>query len=172
MTKYGDNLIVSLVAIQHAEATDRTNIYDDITVCNITLGEYANIEWVAVTNDVGAVGLLHTILRYALAAETLRNKAVKGRNNIRILLRTVDADVAAHLVHGSSDDRFSITYATRKISEEEIRSVGFDWMDYSEAVSKYDPKALRDGFNTLEDGEEIFYISNPALGLWADRAKF
>ncbi|MBR4941875.1 MAG: DUF2088 domain-containing protein [Clostridia bacterium] len=107
----------------------------------------------------------------------IRKYGYIGRKNILKLFAEEEElqknqSVAAHLVHGSSDDRFSITYATRKISEEEIHSVGFDWMDYSEAVSKYDPKALRDGFNTLEDGEEIFYISNPALGLWAHRARF
>jgi hypothetical protein len=32
---------------------------------------------------------------------------------------------------------------------------------------KYDPKKLKDGFNKTEDGEKIFFISNPALGLWS-----
>ncbi|MDO4388047.1 MAG: hypothetical protein Q4C31_03200 [Eubacteriales bacterium] len=38
-------------------------------------------------------------------------------------------------------------------------------------VKKYDPAKLKDGWNTV-DGQEIYYISNPALGLWADRKKF
>lgn len=75
--------------------------------------------------------------------------------------------VAAHLIHGSSDGRFSVTYAVEKISRAEIESVNFKYMDLSEAYKKYDPKKLKDGFNTLEDGEKIYYISNPALGLWA-----
>lgn len=73
--------------------------------------------------------------------------------------------VAAHLIHGSSDGRFSITYCTKLLSEDEVRGVGFDYMPYDEAAQRYDPTRLTDGYNTV-DGEEIFYISNPALGLW------
>ncbi len=74
--------------------------------------------------------------------------------------------VAAHLIHGSSDGRFSIAYAVKKLTREEVEGAGFSFMDYDEAVKKYDPNKLRNGYNTLEDGEEIFYINNPALGLW------
>jgi Uncharacterized conserved protein len=77
--------------------------------------------------------------------------------------------VAAHLVHGSSDGRFSVTYAVRKLTREEVEGAGFRFMDYDGAVKKYDPNKLENGYNTLEDGEEVFYISNPALGLWAYR---
>ena len=73
--------------------------------------------------------------------------------------------VAAHLIHGSSDGRFRITYCAGKLTEEEVRGVAFDYMPYEEASAKYNPAKLTDGFNTV-DGEEIFYISNPALGLW------
>ena len=79
---------------------------------------------------------------------------------------------AAHLIHGSSDGRFSITYCTQRLTKEEIEGVGFHYMPYAEAVKKYDPAKLKLGYNTLEDGEEIYYIPNPALGLWADKAKF
>ena len=76
--------------------------------------------------------------------------------------------VAAHLIHGSSDGRFSISYATvpSNLSEEEVTAANFGFMPYDEAIQKYNPEALKDGYNTLPDGEEIFYISNPALGLW------
>jgi len=80
--------------------------------------------------------------------------------------------VAAHLIHGSSDGRFSITYAVKHLTKEEVEGVNFKYMDYEEAVSKYDPAKLKDGFNVMEDGEEVFFISNPALGLWADRSRF
>lgn len=72
---------------------------------------------------------------------------------------------AAHLIHGSSDGRFRITYAVRDISEEEIASVGFEAASYEALARKYDPLTLRCGWNTV-DGEEIYYIPNPALGLW------
>ncbi len=73
---------------------------------------------------------------------------------------------AAHLIHGSSEGRFSITYASGGLSQDEIRSVGFNAVDINKVLKKYNPDELKDGFNTLPDGEEIFYISNPALGLW------
>ena len=79
---------------------------------------------------------------------------------------------AAHLIHGSSDGRFSITYAVKKISQDEIASVGFIPASYEEMVSRYDPSKLSYGYNTLPDGEEIYYIPNPALGLWINREKF
>ena len=78
---------------------------------------------------------------------------------------------AAHLIHGSSDGRFSITYAVKKITKEEIASVGFNAADYDETAKKYDPKKLQYGYNTV-DGEEIYFIPNPALGLWINREKF
>ena len=79
---------------------------------------------------------------------------------------------AAHLIHGSSDGRFSITYAVRNISRGEIEGVGFGWADYDETIKRYDPETLQYGPNTLPDGEEIYFIPNPALGLWINREKF
>ena len=78
---------------------------------------------------------------------------------------------AAHLIHGSSDGRFSITYAVWSISQEDVRSVGYAAADYDEMAKLYDPEKLRYGFNTVA-GEEVFYIPNPALGLWIDRERF
>jgi nickel-dependent lactate racemase len=77
--------------------------------------------------------------------------------------------VAAHLIHGSSDGRFSITYAPGKLSPQEIEGVNFKYQPIREVTEKYNPDKLKDGFNTLENGEEIYFISNPALGLWACR---
>ncbi len=79
---------------------------------------------------------------------------------------------AAHLIHGSSEGRFKITYCPGNISKEEIESVNFNYADLSEVIKKYDPQKLKDGYNTMPDGEEIFFISNPALGLWAWKEKF
>ena len=79
---------------------------------------------------------------------------------------------AAHLIHGSSDGRFNITYCVKNISKEEIESVNFKAMDYDEAVKLYDPNKLKFGYNTLENGETIYFIPNPALGLWINKEKF
>jgi hypothetical protein len=83
---------------------------------------------------------------------------------------------AAHLIHGSSEGRFTVTYCPGKgaanLTRQDIESVGFGYADFDEMTAKYDPETLVDGFNTLPDGEEVFYISNPALGLWAFRDRF
>ena len=79
---------------------------------------------------------------------------------------------AAHLIHGSSEGRFSITYCPGKLSREEIESVNFLYADLDEMTKKYNPEELKEGYNTMPDGEEIFYISNPALGLWTYKERF
>ena len=79
---------------------------------------------------------------------------------------------AAHLIHGSSDGRFTITYAVKNITKEEVEGVGFCAADYDEIVKRYDPEKLQYGYNTLPDGEEIYFIPNPALGLWINKEKF
>ena len=79
---------------------------------------------------------------------------------------------AAHLIHGSSDDRFKITYAVKNITKEEVLGVGFGAVDYDETVKKYNPETLQYGYNTMPDGEEIYFIPNPALGLWINKEKF
>ena len=73
--------------------------------------------------------------------------------------------VAAHLIHGSSDGRFNITYCTKELSREEVEGADFKYVPYDEISKLYDPSILKDGYNSV-NGEEIFYISNPALGLW------
>lgn len=78
----------------------------------------------------------------------------------------------AHLIHGSTEGRFDITYAVKNIPEEEIWSVGYEAVSYEEAVKQYNPDKLRYGYNTLPDGEEIYYIPNPAIGLWIDRSRY
>ena len=79
---------------------------------------------------------------------------------------------AAHLIHGSSEGRFNITYCPGpNVSRQEIESVGFNWASLDDIEAKYRPMSLKDGWNTV-DGEEIYYISNPALGLWAYPDRF
>jgi len=79
---------------------------------------------------------------------------------------------AAHLIHGSTEGRFSVTYCPGKLSKEEIDGVGFKYADFNRMMKKYNPNKLKDGFNILPDGEKIFFISNPAIGLWAYKDRF
>ena len=79
---------------------------------------------------------------------------------------------AAHLIHGSSEGRFTVRYCPGgKVSRKEIESVGFQWGDLKEARNRYDIKKLSMGWNTVE-GERIFFVPNPALGLWAEKRRF
>ncbi len=79
--------------------------------------------------------------------------------------------VAAHLIHGSPENRFNVTYSPGKLSRQEIESVGFRYAPLEETLSRYNPDELIDGINILPGGEEIYYISNPALGLWASKER-
>ena len=79
---------------------------------------------------------------------------------------------AAHLIHGSSEERFRITYCPGGLTREEIEGVGYAFADLAPMQQRYDVVALQDGWNTMPDGERIFFVRNPALGLWASRKKF
>ena len=79
---------------------------------------------------------------------------------------------SAHLIHGSSEGRFTITYCPGPgMTREEIESVGFAYADLEETMARYNVASLKDGWNVV-GGEEIYYISNPALGLWAHPDRF
>ena len=73
--------------------------------------------------------------------------------------------ILASLLSGCSPDNNSIT-------KEEIESVGFQWGDFDEMTRRYPVKYLKEGYNTMTNGEEFYYISNPALGLWAYKERF
>ncbi|MDR1602230.1 MAG: lactate racemase domain-containing protein [Tannerella sp.] len=102
-------------------------------------------------------GYVHTpqVLQYVRENEDLQN----------------GLGVAAHLIHGTSEGRFKITYCPGHLTRREIEGVGFSYADLNAMTAIYDPARLTDGWNIV-DGEEIYYISNPALGLWAYRERF
>ena len=108
------------------------------------------------------------IRKYGYRGTPATLAAVKANEELRN-----NRSAAAHLIHGSSEGRFRITYCPGpQMSQEAIRSVGFEPGDLEAMVKRYDPDKLKDGPNRLADGEEIFYISNPALGLWALKSQF
>ena len=78
---------------------------------------------------------------------------------------------AAHLIHGSSEGRFAITYCPGGLSQKEICGAAFGYGDLKSMAQKYDPQKLHYGYNQV-DGEEIFFVPNPGLGLWAHRGRF
>jgi len=81
-----------------------------------------------------------------------------------------DLSAAAHLIHGSSEGRFTITWCPGHLSKEEVESVGFAFDDLGTMLKRYDPEKLSHGYNTV-DGEEVFFIANPGLGLWAHSSR-
>jgi len=78
---------------------------------------------------------------------------------------------AAHLIHGSSEGRFRVTYAPGSVTREHIEAVNFQYEDLTSLLKRYNPEQMQDGFNTV-GGEDVFFISNPGLGLWAWKEKF
>lgn len=81
-----------------------------------------------------------------------------------------DLSAAAHLIHGSSEGRFTITWCPGHLSKEEVEGVGFKYGDLNAMLARYDPQKLSFGSNQV-DGEDVYFISNPGLGLWAWRGK-
>ena len=78
---------------------------------------------------------------------------------------------AAHLIHGSSEGRFRITYCPGPgMSRADIVAAGFEYLPFAEAAGVYDPASLKDGWNTVGN-ERIFFVRNPSLGLWALQTK-
>jgi hypothetical protein len=112
----------------------------------------------------GAIDKL--IRRYGYCGTPATLEAVKKDPD---LARNLSA--AAHLIHGSSEGRFRIRYCPGHLTQEEIEGAHFEYGDLAEYMAKYDPEKLQDGWNIV-DGEEIFYVSNPGLGLWAYEGRF
>jgi len=82
-----------------------------------------------------------------------------------------DLSAAAHLIHGSSEGRFNITWCPGHLSKAEVEGVGYRYGDLDSMLARYDPTKLTEGYNRV-DGEEIFFIGNPGLGLWAHCDRF
>jgi hypothetical protein len=102
-----------------------------------------------------------------------------GYNGTPAVLRAAAEDAhlaenlsaAAHLIHGSSEGRFAITYCSDQLGREAIEGVGFRYAPLDGMIARYQIAKLRDGWNRVA-GEEVYFVSNPALGLWAYRERF
>jgi nickel-dependent lactate racemase len=106
----------------------------------------------------------------------IRKYGYTGTERVLGLYRT-EADMqeiphgVAHLIHGSSEGRFTIRYAPGHLTRAEIEQVGYQYADVNEMLKRYDPAVMKEGWNTMPDGEEVFYISTPSAGLWSTEAK-
>jgi nickel-dependent lactate racemase len=81
------------------------------------------------------------------------------------------AHATAHLIHGSSEDRFKITYAPGHLTRAEVEGVNFGYADLQQTLARYQPERLKEGWNRTADGEEFFFIPTPSAGLWSTRDK-
>jgi nickel-dependent lactate racemase len=118
-------------------------------------------------HEFGEDATIDTLIRrhgYCGTPETL--EAVKHDPEL-----AANLSAAAHLIHGSSEGRFRIRYCPGHLTREEIEGAGYEYGDLGEAMARYRPESLKDGWNVV-DGEEIFYVSNPGLGLWAYEGRF
>ncbi|MCX7848499.1 MAG: lactate racemase domain-containing protein, partial [bacterium] len=106
------------------------------------------------------------IRRYGYRGTEATLAAVEREEELRENL-----SAAAHLIHGSSEGRFRIRYAPGKMRREEIEGVGYEYGDLGELMARYDPEKMQAGENEVE-GEKVFFIKNPALGLWAVESAF
>jgi nickel-dependent lactate racemase len=106
------------------------------------------------------------IRRYGYCGTPATLEAVKADPEL-----AANLSAAAHLIHGSSEGRFRIRYCPGHLTRQEIEGVHFEYGDLAEYTAKYDPTVLNDGWNVV-DGEEIFLVSNPGLGLWAYEGRF
>lgn len=107
----------------------------------------------------------------------IRKYGYVGRDKIIELFREnrdlqENQSVTAHLIHGSCDGRFTITYAVKHLTQEEIERVNYRYMPLEESYNRYKPDKIKEGFNIDEEGEEFFFIRNPALGLWISKDRF
>jgi hypothetical protein len=106
------------------------------------------------------------IRKYGYAGTPAVRQAVEGDADL-----AENLSAAAHLIHGSSEGRFTITYAPGHLSQSEIEAVGFRYAALDRMLERYNPAKMSEGYNVVS-GEEVLFISNPALGLWAQRDRF
>ena len=108
--------------------------------------------------------------------ELIRKYGYTGTPNVMKLWKTEPmlqdlTHGTAHLIHGSSEGRFKITYAPGHLTREEVEGVNFAYADYEETIKRYNPEKMKNGFNTMPDGEEVYFISTPSAGLWSTKEK-
>jgi nickel-dependent lactate racemase len=127
-------------------------------------------ELIVLAPEVGTFGedpeIDRLIRKYGYRTTPEVMKAVDENEELRQNL-----SAAAHLIHGSSEGRFKVTYCPGKLSREDIEGVGYDYGSLEDMSARYPVAELKDGWNERH-GERFYYISNPALGLWAHRDRF
>ncbi len=107
------------------------------------------------------------IRRYGYSGTEKVMQAYKKSNELQDLMHAT-----AHLINGSSEGRFKISYAPGRLGKKDIEQVGYEYVDIDEALSVYNPEKMSNGWNTMPDGQEVYYIKSPSAGLWGTKEKF
>ena len=81
-----------------------------------------------------------------------------------------DLSAAAHLIHRSSEQRFTIRWCPVNQAKKRLKVFAIAYGDLKTMLARYDVRKVRQGHNRI-DGEEIFFLANPGSGLWACRDK-
>lgn len=105
----------------------------------------------------------HLIRKYGYCGAAKLLKLYEECNDLQ-----ANVPVTFHLIHGSVENKFIYTLAVKKLDRTDIETVGYNYADYDEVVKKYhiDTKNMKTGWKTMQDGEEVYFVENPALGLW------
>ncbi len=106
-------------------------------------------------------GIDRLIRKYGYCGTTATLNAVKAHADL-----AANLSAAAHLIHGSTEGRFRITYCPGALSQQEVESVHYAYAGLGSMMERYNPAELKDGWNRIH-GEEVFFVSSPGLGLWA-----
>ena len=111
-------------------------------------------------------GIDNLIRKYGYHGTEATLQMVKNNDDL-----AADLSAAAHLIHGSSEGRFRITWCPGHLTREEVEQAGFEYGELGQMLQLYDPKKLQHGWNCVQR-EEVYFIENPGLGLWASRDRF
>ena len=84
-----NDLVICLIVVQKPQSADWTCFYDYVTVCNVFLSQYANIQRVAVSLNICSYQSLVGEFRHLRTAVCFRKKSIKRRNDVGEFLRTV-----------------------------------------------------------------------------------
>jgi hypothetical protein len=118
------------------------------------------------------------IMNYLKDEKEKEKKQVVGKDDDSSNELQDNLGAVAHLIHGSSEDRFRITYCPGPLlNKKDIHQVGFQYGNLEDMLSKYDINTMHDGWNNNtsdndNDEKEFYFIKNPALGLWAVPDRF
>src|SRR6266851_5622274 len=164
----GHDLILSIGQVVPHEVVGMANYNKSVYRTRMALADNAELIVLAPgVHEFGEDAAIDVLIRkYGYCGTPRTLEAVKEDPQL-----AGNLSAAAHLIHGSSEGRFTIRYCPGHLTREEIEGVHFAYGNLREMTANYNPELLEDGWNIV-DGEEIFYISNPGLGLWAYKGRF